>query len=169
LLHSSRQCCNVMISLISRQSRHPWAERRAGAGQEKVKVNECNRLISSAIMRTVEPASFTIQFPEHLSPEKRQYCFILACVSLLVMPVLSRAKKRVGAELGSRAMEADAKQTDFCVYLSLILLLGLILNATLGWWWADPISALIMVPIIAKEGIESLKGKTCCDAGTCCE
>ncbi|MGH9553273.1 MAG: cation transporter, partial [Terriglobales bacterium] len=63
----------------------------------------------------------------------------------------------------SQAMKADAKQTDFCVYLSAILVVGLILNATLGWWWADPVSALIMVPIIAREGIEALRGETCCD------
>ena len=87
---------------------------------------------------------------------------ILACISLVVMPVLSRAKKKVGNELGSTAMHADAKQTDFCVYLSVILLIGLLLNATLGWWWADPVAGLIMVPIIAKEGIDGMKAKTCC-------
>jgi len=81
---------------------------------------------------------------------------------MIVMPVLSVAKKRVGAELGSRAMEADAKQTDFCVYLSAIMLVGLGLNAGLNWWWADPVAALIMVPIIAREGIESLTGEVCC-------
>jgi divalent metal cation (Fe/Co/Zn/Cd) transporter len=69
--------------------------------------------------------------PEHSIPG-----IILACVSLVVMPLLSRAKKKIGTELGSAAMHADAKQTDFCVYLSVILLLGLVLNAALGWWWA---------------------------------
>src|SRR5712691_3757307 len=96
--------------------------------------------------------------PEHSIPG-----IILACVSLVVMPLLSRAKKKVGNDLGSAAMHADAKQTDFCVYLSAILLLGLVLNAALGWWWADPISALIMVPLIAKEGVEAMNGETCCD------
>jgi divalent metal cation (Fe/Co/Zn/Cd) transporter len=96
--------------------------------------------------------------PEHSIPG-----IILACVSLVVMPLLSRAKKKVGNELGSAAMHADAKQTDFCVYLSAILLLGLVLNAALGWWWADPVSALIMVPLIAKEGVEAMNGETCCD------
>ena len=96
--------------------------------------------------------------PEHSIPG-----IVLACVSLVVMPLLSRAKKKVGNELGSAAMHADAKQTDFCVYLSAILLLGLVLNAALGWWWADPVSALIMVPLIAKEGVESMNGETCCD------
>jgi divalent metal cation (Fe/Co/Zn/Cd) transporter len=96
--------------------------------------------------------------PEHSVPG-----IILACVSLIVMPILSRAKKDVGKRLGSAAMKADAKQTDFCVYLSALLLAGLFLNATLGWWWADPAAALIMVPIIAKEGIDGVKGKACCD------
>lgn len=98
------------------------------------------------------------QAPEHSIPG-----IILACVSLVVMPILSRAKKDVGQRLRSAAMKADAKQTDFCVYLSALLLLGLLLNATLGWWWADPVAALIMVPIIAKEGIDGVRGKACCD------
>jgi divalent metal cation (Fe/Co/Zn/Cd) transporter len=80
------------------------------------------------------------------------------------MPILSRAKKRVGKELSSSAMNADARQTDFCVYLSAILLAGLILNVALGWWWADPVAALTMVPIVAKEGLDGVKGKTCCDS-----
>jgi divalent metal cation (Fe/Co/Zn/Cd) transporter len=87
---------------------------------------------------------------------------VLACASLIVMPILSRAKKKVGSDLGSLAMHADARQTDFCVYLSVILLAGLVLNATLGWWWADPIAALIMVPLVAKEGLEGVKNQACC-------
>jgi divalent metal cation (Fe/Co/Zn/Cd) transporter len=80
------------------------------------------------------------------------------------MPILSRAKKNVGAELNSVAMQADAKQTDFCVYLSAILLLGLVLNALLGLWWADPVAGLVMVPIIAHEGYRGLRADTCgCD------
>jgi len=94
--------------------------------------------------------------PEHSVPG-----IVLACVSLIVMPILSRAKKRVGNELGSAAMKADAKQTDFCVYLSAILLGGLLLNAVFGLWWADPVAALIMVPIIAKEGFEGIRGDVC--------
>jgi len=97
------------------------------------------------------------------APEHNIAGIVLACVSLVVMPLLSRAKKKVGNELASAAMHADAKQTDFCVYLSAILLLGLVLNAALGWWWADPVAALIMVPLIAKEGLEALKGESCCD------
>jgi divalent metal cation (Fe/Co/Zn/Cd) transporter len=90
---------------------------------------------------------------------------VLACVSLAVMPLLSRAKRKVGRALGSAAMHADAKQTEFCTYLSGILLAGLLLNALFGLWWADPVAGLVMVPIIAKEGIEGLQGKACDD---CC-
>jgi len=86
---------------------------------------------------------------------------VLACVSMVVMPMLSRAKRRVGAALRSAAMHADAKQTEFCTYLSGILLVGLLLNALFGLWWADPVAALVMVPIIVKEGAEGLQGKGC--------
>jgi divalent metal cation (Fe/Co/Zn/Cd) transporter len=98
--------------------------------------------------------------PEHSLPG-----IILACVSLVVMPLLSRAKRRVGHALGSAAMNADARQTEFCTYLSAILLAGLLLNAVFGLWWADPVAGLIMLPIIAKEGVDGLQGKACED---CC-
>ena len=90
---------------------------------------------------------------------------VVACAALVAMPLLSRAKKRVGEQLGSGAMFADARQADFCTYLSAILLVGMVLNATAGWWWADPVAALIMTPIIAKEGINALQGKSCCGTG----
>lgn len=94
--------------------------------------------------------------PEHSLPG-----IILACASLIVMPLLSRAKRRVSARLKSGAMNADAKQTEFCSYLSAILLGGLLLNAVFGLWWADPVAALVMVPIIGKEGVNGLRGDTC--------
>jgi divalent metal cation (Fe/Co/Zn/Cd) transporter len=95
------------------------------------------------------------------APEHSVAGIILACASLVVMPTLSRAKRKVGRSLSSAAMHADAKQTEFCTYLSAILLVGLLLNAFFGLWWADPAAALIMLPIIAKEGIEGLQGKAC--------
>ncbi|MBI2816175.1 MAG: cation transporter [Acidobacteria bacterium] len=97
------------------------------------------------------------------APEQSLAGIVLAVVSLIVMPLLSRAKRRVGAQLDSAAMNADARQTEFCTYLSAILLAGLVLNATLGWWWADPAAGLIMVPVIAKEGIQGLRGNACCN------
>ena len=90
---------------------------------------------------------------------------VLACASLVVMPLLARAKRRVAERMESRSLKADSRQTDLCAYLSAILLGGLALNALFGWWWADPIAGFIMVPIIAHEGIETLRGDECgaCD------
>ena len=85
----------------------------------------------------------------------------LAVASVIVMPLLARAKRKVAARLGSRALHADSRQTDICSYLSAILLLGLAANALFGWWWADPAAGLLMVPIIGKEGVEALRGETC--------
>ncbi|MBK6586759.1 MAG: cation transporter [Acidobacteria bacterium] len=85
----------------------------------------------------------------------------IAALSLVVMPWLARAKRKVAASLNSKAMHADSRQTDLCTYLSAILLGGLLLNAIFGWWWADPVAALIMVPIISKEGVDALRGETC--------
>jgi len=86
---------------------------------------------------------------------------VLAAVSLIVMPLLARAKRRVAADIASHALVADSRQTDICAYLSAILLGGLALNALFGWWWADPVAALIMVPIIAREGFEAWQGEVC--------
>jgi len=97
------------------------------------------------------------------APEHSVAGIVIAALSLVVMPLLSRAKNRVAAQLGSSAMKADARQTDFCTYLSAILLAGLLLNLFFGWWWADSVVALLMVPIIANEGLDGIKGKVCCD------
>jgi divalent metal cation (Fe/Co/Zn/Cd) transporter len=96
------------------------------------------------------------------APEHSLAGIIVAIAALVVMPLLGRAKRDVAQQLNSAAMRSDAKQADFCLYLSVILLGGLILNLWLGWWWADPLAALVMVPLIAKEGIDALRGKTCC-------
>ena len=99
----------------------------------------------------------------HEVPERSLLGIVLATLSLIVMPLLARAKRNVAEEIGSGALAADAKQTEFCAYLSAILLGGLLLNALFGWWWADPIAALVMVPVIAREGIAALRGDPCCD------
>ncbi len=95
------------------------------------------------------------------APERSITGIVIAALSLIVMPLLARAKRGVAAALNSGAMKADSRQTDICAYLSAILLGGLALNAVLGWWWADPLAALIMTPIIAKEGVEALQNKSC--------
>lgn len=96
-------------------------------------------------------------------PEASYTGIVIAALSLVVMPLLAGAKRRVAAQLNSRALKADSRQTDLCAYLSAILLGGLLLNALFGWWWADPVAALVMLPIIAREGVEALRGEACVD------
>lgn len=98
-------------------------------------------------------------------PEESILGIAIATGSLLVMPLLARAKRGVAARLSSRALTAEAKQTELCMYLSAILLGGLVLNAALGWWWADPVAALVMVPLIGYEGVEAVRGRTVCADG----
>ncbi|GHC67466.1 cation transporter [Streptomyces violaceochromogenes] len=87
---------------------------------------------------------------------------VLAALSLAVMPFLSAAQRRAGRELGSASAVADSKQTLLCTYLSAVLLVGLVLNATLGWSWADPIAGLAIAAIAIKEGRDAWQGKGCC-------
>ena len=98
------------------------------------------------------------------APEGSTFGIIVLALSVIVMPILARSKKRVARGLTSGALEAEATQTSLCAYLSVIGLAGVALNAGFGWWWADPVAALIMVPIIAREGIEGLRAKpdACC-------
>jgi divalent metal cation (Fe/Co/Zn/Cd) transporter len=92
-------------------------------------------------------------------PESSPVGIVLMVLSLIVMPLLARAKLRVAASLGSRALRADAHETIVCAWLSATTLLGLGLNAVLGWWWADPVAALAMLPMIVREGIEAWRGE----------
>jgi divalent metal cation (Fe/Co/Zn/Cd) transporter len=98
-------------------------------------------------------------------PERSALGVGVLTLSVIIMPILARAKRRVARALTSRALEADAVQTSLCAYLSVIALAGVALNMMLGWWWADPVAALAMVPIIAKEGVEGLRGETECADG----
>jgi divalent metal cation (Fe/Co/Zn/Cd) transporter len=95
-------------------------------------------------------------------PEGSVFGIIILATSVIVMPILARSKTRVARALGSGALEAEATQTSLCAYLSVIGLAGVALNAAFGWWWADPLAALAMVPIIAREGVEGLRAKECC-------
>jgi divalent metal cation (Fe/Co/Zn/Cd) transporter len=89
----------------------------------------------------------------------------LAALSLLVMPVLSWAQRRAGREFGSASAVADSKQTLLCTYLSAVLLAGLVANATVGWWWADPVAALVIALVAVKEGRQAWRGDACCAPG----
>lgn len=86
----------------------------------------------------------------------------LAVASLIVMPVLSVAQRRTGRALGSVTVVADSTQTLLCTYLSAVLLAGLLLNATLGWSWADPVAGLVIAAVAAREGIQAWQGEGCC-------
>ncbi len=94
-------------------------------------------------------------------PGVSYFGIVFSVLCLMVMPLLARAKRRIAARLNSRAMQADSRQSSICGYLAAILLGGLALNALFGWWWADPIAALVMLPIIIKEGFEGVRGETC--------
>jgi divalent metal cation (Fe/Co/Zn/Cd) transporter len=99
----------------------------------------------------------------HEAPQESIFGICVALAALIAMPLLARAKRQVARQLNSGAMHADSRQSDFCAYLSAILLAGLLLNALLGWWWADPVAALAMVPLIAREGVECLRAeRRCC-------
>ncbi|MFE9767935.1 cation transporter [Streptomyces sp. NPDC005808] len=87
---------------------------------------------------------------------------VLAALSLAVMPFLSAAQRRAGRELGSASAVADSKQTLLCTYLSAVLLVGLVANATLGWSWADPVAALVIAAVAVKEGCDAWRGEGCC-------
>ena len=99
-------------------------------------------------------------------PAPSPFGIAIAIGSLLVMPLLARAKRTVAAQLASSALTAEARQTMLCTYLSAILLGGLGLNALLGWWWADPVAGLLMVPLIGWEGVQAVRGRTVC--ADCC-
>lgn len=90
---------------------------------------------------------------------------LLAALSLAVMPALAIAKRRTATELGSPTLRADGAETMLCAWLSVVLLGGLLLNATVGWWWADPLAAIAIAGLAAKEGLEAWRGESCEDDG----
>jgi divalent metal cation (Fe/Co/Zn/Cd) transporter len=95
------------------------------------------------------------------APSPSAIGLVVLAATVVLMTFMTKAKRKVARELGSDAMEADAKQSGFCGYLASIALAGVGLNYAFGWWWADPSTALIMVPVIAREGLEALRGETC--------
>jgi divalent metal cation (Fe/Co/Zn/Cd) transporter len=95
----------------------------------------------------------------HDRPRESLLGIALMVLSLIVMPLLARAKLRVARALDSQALRADAHETIVCAWLSLTTLMGLTLNAALGWWWADPLAALAMLPLIVREGVEAWRAE----------
>jgi divalent metal cation (Fe/Co/Zn/Cd) transporter len=101
------------------------------------------------------------------APDKSALGMAILVLSIIVMPLLARAKRRVALAMGSGALAADATQTSLCAWLSAIALAGVGLNALVGWWWADPVAALAMVPIIAREGVQAVRGGSSCTDCEC--
>ncbi|MFW0151773.1 cation transporter [Mycobacterium sp. smrl_JER01] len=95
-------------------------------------------------------------------PQPTPLGIVVAALSLIVMPVLSFTQRRAGRELGSRSAVADSKQTLLCAYLSAVLLIGLVLHAVAGWTWADPVAALGIAALAAREGVNAWRGDPCC-------
>lgn len=118
--------------------------------------------VALAVYVTFESAR-SLWLREH--PDRTIAGVAILALSAVVMPLLARAKRRVAHQMKSRALAGEAAQTSLCAYLSLIALVGVALNMALGWWWADPIAALGLVPIIAREGVNGLRGDVCDD---CC-
>jgi len=102
------------------------------------------------------------------APQRSRIGVVILALSVLIMPVLARAKKTIAVAMRSGALVAEATQTSVCAWLSAIALVGVGLNAAFGWWWADPLAALGMVPIIAREGIEGVRGRSTCADCDCC-
>ncbi len=147
------------VAALRRLGADADAEQRARAERLSLRIiGACFIALALYIALEAGHALLTHDVPRRTIPG-----IIVAAMSVVIMPLLARAKRRVAVGLGSRALAADATQTDLCMYLSAILLCGLLLNALAGWWWADPVAALVMVPIIAREGLEGLRGEDGCD------
>lgn len=96
-------------------------------------------------------------------PDPSAIGIALAVASLIVMPLLAAAKRRTGRRMGSVTVVADSQQTVLCTYLSAVLLVGLVANATVSWWWADALAALVIAALAVREGVDAWRGDTCCD------
>lgn len=119
--------------------------------------------VSFFALATYVAAQAIVDLVRAEEPESSGVGIGLAVVSLIVMPVLAHAKRVTGRAMHSTTVVADSNQTTLCAYLSGVLLVGLVLNATVGWWWADPLAALGIAALAAKEGREAWRGDACCD------
>jgi divalent metal cation (Fe/Co/Zn/Cd) transporter len=157
-LDSAIETASALILLWRLRAERDTARREASEQTARRLVGICFLLLAAYI------AIESIRALWRGEPSQRSIPGILiAAAAVIVMPLLARAKRRVAAELGSRALHADSKQADFCAYLSATLLLGLVLQFAFRWWWADPVAALIMAPIIAHEGLQGWRGQVCDD------
>jgi divalent metal cation (Fe/Co/Zn/Cd) transporter len=150
------------------QFRHPVPESRERLALRLIGVS----FLALAAYITVESVRSLAGASE---PATSPAGIVLAAVSLLIMPVLSRAQRRTGRALSSGSVVADSTQTLLCTYLSAVLLAGLLLDALLGWGWADPAAGLVIAAAAAREGVQAWRGQNCgctpatSPAGDCCD
>jgi divalent metal cation (Fe/Co/Zn/Cd) transporter len=137
------------------QFRHPIPEDREHQARRLIAVS----FFALAAYVTVESVRALVLREQ---PDTSLVGSVLAALSLMVMPLLSRWQRRTGRELGSGAVVADGTQTLLCTYLSAVLLVGLLANALLGWWWLDAVAALIIAGVAVREGRSSWRGDACC-------
>jgi divalent metal cation (Fe/Co/Zn/Cd) transporter len=141
-----------------------WAEYRGVEGERLARIeHRVHQFVGATFLLlavyVTGQAGWTLW--KQQAPDESFVGIALAAVSLVIMPLVSWGKLRAAKELGSAALRAEAKETLACSYLSFALLLGLVANAAAGWWWADPLAALVMVPWLVKEGREGLSGEEC--------
>lgn len=143
----------VLWRIISLSRRHRWGiSERTGLRM----VGVCFMLL--AITVGADAIKALVQLEQ---PKESLLGIIVAAISVISMPFLAAAKRRISGDIESHAMRADARQTDFCAYLAAILLLGLLAYKLFGWWWADPVAAIAMTPIMLWEGIQAIRGHAC--------
>lgn len=143
-----------------------WRLRTEKGGKRTVETTE-RRAIRLVALAFVALAAYvasqaTIDLLTRSRPDASPVGMGLAITSLIVMPLLARSKRRLARVLDSRAMMADSSQTTLCTYLSAFLLVGLALNALLGWWWADPVAAIAIAGLAANEGLKLWRTEDIC-------
>ena len=137
-----------------------WRLRHEGEAAERAERRALTLIgLTFLLLAAYVLAQAIFTFVGREEPAESPVGIVLSLVSLAVMPGLGLAKRFCALRLGSRALVAESLETLICSYLSLTLFIGLFLNAALGWWWADPAAALAMVPWLAKEGLEGIRGE----------
>jgi cation diffusion facilitator family transporter len=142
-----------------------WSERRAADPEHAERVeHRAQKLVAAslvllALFIAYDAARALLQRER---PDASPLGVLVTALSLVAMGFLARAKRQAGRRLNSRALVADAGQTQACFYLSAIVLVGLAANAALGWWWADPAAALAVIPFLGYEAREAWLGRDCC-------
>ncbi|MDQ1448867.1 MAG: hypothetical protein QOC79_1838 [Actinomycetota bacterium] len=133
-----------------------------GVGEERER--RALRLIGGSFfaLAAYVAATSVYDLATRAEPETSKVGIVLTAVSLVVMPALAWAKRRAGRQMESRTLVADSTQTQLCAYLSASTLAGLAANAAFGWWWADPLAAIVIAVVAVREGREAWRGDTCC-------